>query len=211
MPCVGCDNKGWVDSMYKGPSLCPLCKGSPNSNANTTGSANLVKSNNLSQVALWRQISEEPRRSFDQMMKEAKVSDAKAPIVVCVLFDVDITPTGNIFYEQIASNGQAEEIDRDALLARGYVLDEDKDGIVLVNEIPVGRIYHVFKDISDSNPNIEIEVDYNRKGNPLFTDDCMLAFRLVTCPTMSVYSFVRLFFTLCRKHNISEIVNLKLI
>ncbi|MEQ4489705.1 MAG: hypothetical protein AAC990_05000 [Dehalococcoides mccartyi] len=25
--CIGCDGRGWVDSKYFGPSLCPICKG----------------------------------------------------------------------------------------------------------------------------------------------------------------------------------------
>jgi len=25
--CHGCDGKGWVDSQYKGPSICPICLG----------------------------------------------------------------------------------------------------------------------------------------------------------------------------------------
>jgi DnaJ-class molecular chaperone len=27
MVCHGCQGKGWVDSVYYGPSICPLCKG----------------------------------------------------------------------------------------------------------------------------------------------------------------------------------------
>jgi len=27
LTCHGCQGKGWVDSVYYGPSVCPLCKG----------------------------------------------------------------------------------------------------------------------------------------------------------------------------------------
>ncbi len=26
--CHGCGGKGWIDSKYLGPTICPLCKGS---------------------------------------------------------------------------------------------------------------------------------------------------------------------------------------
>jgi len=32
MKCHGCNGKGWVDSQYKGPSICPLCNGKGSQN-----------------------------------------------------------------------------------------------------------------------------------------------------------------------------------
>ena len=177
MKCHGCDGKGWVDSRVIGPAICPICKGERD------------ESSEYNQDAIWIELRNDIPLSFDDALR--KESDrikrllggkVAYDIIVHILFDAPITPQGNlIFYHlqnQTITGPREKKLQRDQIVSRGYVLDESGN-VVTKNDIPVGPVLlDVDRWCEEQNSVTHFLIDANRKGNPYFCDEDMLAMKM---------------------------------
>ena len=173
MQCVACNDRGWVESQYHGISSCPLCKGRKSSNGGYDQDAIWLKLNDLSNVSLDRQLSDDlEKTNFGN-------------IIAHFVFDRNVTPQGNLFEDtmRVSPTSKVTKLSNDQILSKGYALEPDGK-VKTVNDIPVGPVYdrlmkwggadgHSIWDMKEP-----IEVDPNRKGNPLFMDNNLMAIRV---------------------------------
>lgn len=173
MQCRICNNRGWVETRFHGPSICPLCKAQKEENEGYSQDAIWTKLINLRDVNLGKQLNED--------MENVDISN----IIAHFVFDRNVTPQGNLYKDLMGLSplNKATKLSNDQLLARGYIITQDGK-IKTVNDIPVGLIYDCLmkwggpKDYLAWDMKQPIEIDPSRKGNPLFMDDNLLAIRV---------------------------------
>lgn len=194
MKCPACDGRCWVDSQHKGPSICPVCNGK--GHVAETSTLKKDTPGKYNQDAIWTELVKDTGSTFDEVLdralsvlesKEVKECTISYPFIVHLLFDKNVTPQGNLIFDQVRlgqlSTGQANrKLDADRLKARGYSVLPTGD-VQAVNDVPVGPLYNTLmvwgRDMHDqwgmADP---IVVDVNRKGNPFFMDNNMVAFQV---------------------------------
>lgn len=173
MKCHGCNGSGWVDSEHKGPHVCPLCKGSGGVKP---------KDNKYDQDVTWVNIVNEGEASLETKLltkvSELDVGDDPFEVVVHLYTDRPITPQGNLWTDimQGGITTPNRKLSEDQLAARGYLLNENGE-VVTYNDVPVGPIFNALEHWAATRKNIlDIKLDPNRKGNPTFVDNNMMAF-----------------------------------
>lgn len=205
MKCHGCDGKGWVDSKHKGPCQCPICKGvgqvSKPSTSPPGAKIPVVPANKYDQDAIWTNLREELPGKFEEKFKQqadrlvAKVKDDKPhEIILHLLFDTPITPQGNLIFhhlqQQTITGPPASKLSRDEILSRGYVPNKD-GGVVTYCGIPVGPVYDAMYHWLDNCEDLLVaKLDPNRKGDPLFCDEDMMAIILVPKDIKKLHSII---------------------
>lgn len=189
MDCPACNGKRWVDSPTKGPTVCPLCNGDGKAKAVEEPSAEPKEYN---QDRIWIKLVKEGCVPLVQKIDEATEMIAslteesgRVSLVVHLLFDKNITPDGSLFFEQLTLGGRGidHRLSNDVIEAKNYnVLDDGK--IDTAGNVPVSPIYRSIESALN-RPEWEFEdvwLDPNRKGNPLFTDNNMIAVGIVDSP-----------------------------
>lgn len=174
MVCIACKGHGWVDSQFHGPRVCPVCKGQ-----GRTGDG-------YDQDDIWRKLTGDRNVDLEQRLAQDIEEVDISSIIAHFVFDRLITPQGNLYIKlmwPLLSVAKESALSRDQLIANGYVVQEDGK-VQTVNDLPVGRIYdHLMQWGGPSTYSawemmVPIEVDPNRKGNPLFMDNNLLAIRV---------------------------------
>lgn len=191
MKCPACNGKCWVDSQYKGPMVCPLCKGSGRSHQFPPAK---TKEGKYDQDAFWTNMTRDVSSSFEDALELAvrvlnspQVKKCTIPysFIVHLLLDRAITPLGNLILDQVRRGqlrtGQTQErLSPEHLQARGYVT-LPSGNVQVVDDIPVGPFYNTLVEWGVERHTIHrmdcpITIDVNRKGNPFFMDNTMVAF-----------------------------------
>jgi hypothetical protein len=182
MQCIACDGRGWVDSKYHGPSVCPLCKGKPVA-GDISGASNT--SNTYDQVAIWSKLTNDRNANLELKLLEDLEKVDVSNIVAHFVFDRIVTPQGNLYDSMMSAtlSHTPPKLSSDQLISRGYVVQQDGK-VQTVNDLPVGPLYnHLIQwagieSYHDWKMACPIEIDLNRKGNPLFMDDNFVAIRV---------------------------------
>lgn len=206
MNCHGCDGRGWVDSKVIGPTLCPICKG--NGEKETE-----IKELSYDQDSIWINLRRDTHENLDQIIKREcdKIKGSENEIVVHLLFDRDVTPQGNIIFHhllhQTITGGRVKELSRDEIIARNYCPDEDGK-IRTWDGVPVSPAIWDLIDNIDSDKRVNTcKIDMNRKGNPLFCDENMLAFSMFVNKKDDAYSIFKDVVNLFDKRHQIEVKN----
>jgi hypothetical protein len=234
MKCPACDGKCWVDSQHKGPSVCPVCKGSGSVVKPTTPIHD--KEGVYDQDSIWTELANSTPQDFNKALEIAvqvlthpavKACTIPYSFIVHLLFDKSVTPQGNLILDQITrgqlrTGQQQEKLSEEHLRARGYSVLPNGD-VQTVNDIPVGPFYNTLVEWGVERHAIHrmdrpIKIDVNRKGNPFFMDNNMVAFGATYSDVDWVKASLELLNIYCTEgvaekpefKSIGRIVNLKL-
>ena len=179
MCCHGCAGRGWVDSKVIGPTLCPVCKGDGFSKTKESKSA-------YDQDSIWINLKKNIPNSLCEKIKldavgiDKEIEKGKScDIAIHFLFDKSISPQGNLIFHhlqhQTITGPRQARLSRDQIIARGYDVDENGE-IRTWNDVPVSpALFGLVKWCKDNESIHSFKIDANRKGNPCFCDDNMLA------------------------------------
>lgn len=211
MYCNGCDGRGWVDSKVIGPTLCPVCKGN--------GMAKKSEEPDVEQIvydqdAIWIDMRKGTHDSFDKILgRECSKIKNKNEILVHFLFDRDITPQGNLIFHHLQhstiTGGKVPELSKDEITARNYCTD-DEGKIETWNGVPISPEIRDLSIALDAEKRLTYKLDANRKGNPRFCDENMLAFSLISQVREDVCLILKDIEILFRERYQTRIVNLSL-
>jgi hypothetical protein len=182
MYCNGCAGRGWVDSKVIGPTLCPVCKGDGMKNSKEP----IEQEATYDQDAIWINLKKNipvslcEKIKIDGMNIDKKIKPEDSYyVVIHMLFDKSISPQGNLIFHhlqnQTITGPKQEKLSRDQIVARGY--DVDSEGEIRTwNDVPVSpALFGLIKWCQNESSIRSFEIDANRKGNPCFCDDDMLA------------------------------------
>lgn len=231
MKCHGCEGKGWIELKNKAV-VCPICNGTTKPLKRFTNKEPNKSKLKYDQDVIWTELRENiPNKVEERLAMECADLREKAKghgtvsVIVHLLFDRNVTPMGNVILHHLRRETISDQPDRklseDELKAKGYFLDNDGK-IETINGIPIGKGYWILKKWGKawSEPHgklrnketwiFDVELDPNRKGNPLFIDDNMAAFKITTdIPNdidIAIHSLMQL---TSRKIN-ARIINIKL-
>lgn len=178
-----------------------------------------TKAQKYDQDRIWTDLSDEgmvdiPEKISSEMSEILKDvgEDSQLSTVVHLLFDRPVTPEGSLFSEAIALTvSQPRRLTEDQLRIRRYV-PTGEGRVQTVNDIPVGDVYNAltywggaervgYWDLAEP-----IQIDPNRKGNPYFMDNSMVAFGAVFRNAISAgQSLLSLFHLL--KNGMGNVIN----
>ncbi|KKM76199.1 hypothetical protein LCGC14_1382550 [marine sediment metagenome] len=144
---------------------------------------------NYHQDEAWRRVLE----MADSMRQRTELADILLPpdftsgkTVVHMAFDTNVCPSGGLMHNMVRNSSVTQPINQRKLKSKeletmGYVADENGK-VVLVDDVPIGPVYGILqywggkKQHKRWHMSKPIELDPNRKGDPCFMDDNMVAF-----------------------------------
>ncbi len=204
-----------MDSKVIGPTLCPICKGDGGHGAEKPDEQKTI----YDQDAIWIELRKGNHERFGEILeKELKkisgLKEGKDEILVHFLFDRDVTPQGNIIFHHLIrttiTGEKVSELSSDEIEARNYCADEHGK-IRTWMEVPVSPAMWGFIETIENDKRVCIfKLDANRKGNPLFCDENMLAFSVVFQSEADVRSFILDAEKFFREKHHTKITNLSL-
>lgn len=210
MYCNGCAGKGWVDSKVIGPTLCPVCKGVGMKKVEETA---------YDQDAVWLKLRDGTHKGIEDILDRESESIENwgkdhNDILVHLLFNRSVTPHGNIIFYHLQhstiTGGKVPKLSSDEIVSRNYCTDEDGK-IRTWKSVPVSpAIWDLMRMLGSDERLITWSLDANRKGNPLFCDENMLAFSLVPKSKEDVIPLLSDVEVLFREKHCTEISNLSL-
>jgi hypothetical protein len=173
------------------------------------------------QSAIWSSIQRETVGKFEEkLIKQADEVAAAAPckVIVHLLFDQNVTPEGNLIYQLMQRANNQKPLTAEVLRLKRYVVDDDGN-VVTDHDVPISECYRAIQLYSngfDGDVVTLTRLDPNRKGDPYFMDNEMVAFGVEISEkgkgdSSSIRNYFRHLFECFDESGIGSVMNFRLI